>query len=165
MRRAGRGPEFIKLLTKEYQWIRSLDIEVVAGSPIIFAKTPNSQEMLPLAYISGAINRIIGVMLAIASTDRSVVLVDEIENGIFYTHQVALWRAILASIRKYEGQIFATTHSNEWLKALVQAAGDKMDDIALWRLERSENGTPVIFQFGGDTLRDAIKHGAEARGG
>jgi ABC-type transport system involved in cytochrome c biogenesis ATPase subunit len=165
LRRAGRGPTFIKLLTKAYKWIRDLDIEVVAGSPIIFAKTYDSNQMLPLAYISGGINRIVSVMLAIASTDRSIVLVDEIENGIFYTHQAALWRAIVALTRNYEGQIFATTHSYEWLKALVQAVGDKVDDIALWRLERGGNGTPVLFQFEGDELRDAIKHGAEARGG
>ena len=28
MRRAGRGPAFVKLLTKEYKWIRDLAIEV-----------------------------------------------------------------------------------------------------------------------------------------
>jgi ABC-type transport system involved in cytochrome c biogenesis ATPase subunit len=165
IRRAGRGPAFVKLLTREYKWIRDLDIEVVAGSPIIFAKTSNSREMLPLAYISGGINKIVNVMLAIAATDRSIVLVDEIENGIFHAHQGAFCRAILALTRNYDGQMFATTHSYEWLKALVQAADDKIDDIALWRLEWSENRTPVLFQFGGNTLRDAIKHGAEARGG
>jgi AAA15 family ATPase/GTPase len=107
----------------------------------------------------------VSVMLAIASTERSIVLVDEIENGVFHTHHEALWRAILALARNYKGQIFATTHSYEWLEALVQAAGDKLDDIALWRLERSDNGEPVLFQFEGDTLKGAIKHGAEARGG
>jgi predicted ATPase len=165
MRRAGRGPEFVKLLNREYKWIRDLDIEVVAGSPVIFAKARDSQDMLPLAYISGGINRVVSVMLCIASTDRSVVLVDEIENGIFHTHHKSLWRAILALIRNYEGQIFATTHSYELLEALVQAAGDKLDDIALWRLERDDNGRPTLFQFAGDILKDAIKHGAEARGG
>ena len=47
----------------------------------------------------------------------------------------------------------------------MQAAGDKLDDIALWRLERDDNGRPTLFQFAGDILKDAIKHGAEARGG
>jgi hypothetical protein len=165
MRRAGRGPAFVKLLTKEYKWIRDLAIEVVAGSPIIYAKTHNSDEMLPLAYISGGINRMISVMLAIASRERSIVLADGIENGVFHTHHVGLWRSILDLIKNYKGQIFATTHSYEWLEALVKAAGDKLDDIALWRLERGDNGEPVLFQFEGETLKGAIKHGAESRGG
>jgi AAA15 family ATPase/GTPase len=104
-------------------------------------------------------------MLAIASRERSIVLSDEMENGVFHTHHVGLWRSILALIKNYNGQIFATTHSYEWLEALVKAAGDKLDDIALWRLERGDNGEPVLFQFEGETLKGAIKHGAEARGG
>jgi hypothetical protein len=164
MRRAGRGEAFVKLLTREYQWIRDLDIEVVAGAPIIFAKVRSSNKMLPLAYISSGINRIIGVMLAIASRDRSVVLVDELEDGIFHTHHTPLWRAILALLRNYDGQIFVTTHSYEWLKALTQAAGKKTNDIAFWRLEQSDDNRPLLFQFDGDVLTDAVKHGAEARG-
>ncbi len=164
MRIAGRAPAFIKLLTKEYPWITFLDIEVVAGSPVIFAKTHSSQKMLPLAYISSGINRMIGILLAIASRDQSVVLVDELEDGIFHTHHIALWRAILTVCRNYSGQLFATTHSYEWIRALTVAAGSKEDDIALWRLERSDSGQPVLFKFDTNTLRDAIKYGAEARG-
>jgi hypothetical protein len=164
MRRAGRGETFVKLLTREYRWIRDLDIEVVAGSPIIFAKVVHSREMLPLAYVSGGINRIIGVMLSIASRERAVVMVDELEDGIFHTHHVPLWRALLTLLRNYDGQMFATTHSYEWLKALIHAAGSKTEDIAFWRLERGDDGHPLLFQFDAKALNDAVKHGAEARG-
>jgi hypothetical protein len=164
MRRAGRGQAFVKLLTKEYPWITDLDIEVLAGAPVIFAKMRNSEEMRPLAYVSGGINRMVGILLAMASRDQSVVLVDELEDGVFHTHHVSLWRALLSIARSYDGQIFATTHSYEWLKALMDAARDQVDDIALWRLELGDDKRPVLFQFDGSMLKDAIKHGAEARG-
>ena len=73
------------------------------------------------------------VLLGIASRRRSVVLVDEIENGLYYKHHKKYWDAILHFGRNYESQIFLTTHSREWLE-LSGAAGDEVDDIALWRL-------------------------------
>jgi len=132
--------------------------------PVIYAKLRDRKETLPLANVSGGIGRALSIMLGIASRDRSVVLVDEFDQGIFHTHHEALWRAYLTLGRSYEGQIFATTHSDEWLKALLRAAHNKVDDIALWRLERGDDGQPVLYQFEGATLKDAVKHGAEARG-
>jgi hypothetical protein len=164
LRRAGRGDAFIKTITQEYPWIEGLDIEVIAGLPVIYAKLSHQKRVLPLANVSAGISRALGVMLAVASRDRSAVLVDELESGLFHTHHEPLWRALLALIRTYESQLFTTTHSDEWLKALLRAADDKVDDIALWRLERGGGGPPALYQFDGDTLKDAIEFGAEARG-
>jgi AAA15 family ATPase/GTPase len=166
MRQRGRGSQFTKILSQEYPWIRDLDIEVVAGSPVVFARLRGpKQQMRPLAFVSGGINRIVGIMLAIASRDSSVLLVDELEDGLFHTHQVPIWRAMLRLLRNYNGQIFSTTHSYEWIRALIEAAGNDIDDIALWRLERErDEKTPILYQFEGKTFRDSIQHGAEARG-
>ncbi len=49
--------------------------------------------------------------------------------------------------------------------ALMQAAEDNVDDIALWRLERGDNAVPILTQFDGRTIKDGIEFGAEARGG
>jgi hypothetical protein len=34
LRRSGRARQFVELFTKEYSWITSLDIEVLAGAPV-----------------------------------------------------------------------------------------------------------------------------------
>jgi hypothetical protein len=104
-------------------------------------------------------------LLGIASRSKSVVLVDEMENEIYYKHHDAIWRALLFFVRAYDTQVFVTTHSNEWLRALVRAAGNDVEDISLWRFERGDKGHPEIFQFTGETLRAGIMHGAEVRGG
>jgi AAA15 family ATPase/GTPase len=93
------------------------------------------------------------------------VLVDELEDGIHHKHHEALWRAMLTIARAYRGQLFVTTHSDEWIKSLVRAAGNDLDDIALWRIELNDSGQPDLFQFSGRTLRDGIEQGAEVRGG
>ncbi|MBA2409478.1 MAG: ATP-binding protein [Gammaproteobacteria bacterium] len=116
--RAGRATAFVELFTQEYRWIDDLNVEVLAGSPVIYATLRDNGRKLPLAYVSGGINRVVGIMLAIASRQQSVVLVDEVEDGIFHKHQPAVWRTLLSLGHTYDGQVFATTHNEEWLQAV-----------------------------------------------
>jgi hypothetical protein len=164
LRRAKRHTDFNNLFTTEYPWIEDLAIDVVAGAPAIHASVKGKESTLAISNISGGINKVMSILLSIASRQRSVVLVDEIENGLYYTHHKKYWEILLAFARNYEGQIFLTTHSREWLAALIEAAGDNVDDIALWRLEREENGGRELFQFEGRDLKAAMEFGGEPRG-
>ena len=160
--RAGKVREFVQILTNEYKWIEDISIEVITGSPVLFATVRGQNEKRPLADVSGGINRIISVMLGIASRPRSVVLVDEIENGLYFKHQSALWRGLLTLVRKNESQIFLTTHSAEWLNSLAKVIKKDVDDIALWNMESSKKGI-VVRQFSGETLKAGIEYGQEVR--
>lgn len=160
--RAGRVREFVNIVTSEYKWIEDLSIEVVAGSPLIFATVKGQKEKRPLADVSGGINRIVAIMLGIASRPTSVVLVDEIENGLYFKHQSALWRGLLTLARNYDSQLFLTTHSEEWIKALAKAAKNDFEDIALWNIKSSKKGI-VVRQFSGETFKAGIEYGQEVR--
>lgn len=158
--RRGMDDNFKKIFTKEYNWIEDLSIEVEAGAPGVYATIRGSKDKLPLANISGGINRILSIMLAVCSRSQSVVLADEVENGIYFKHQSRLWRGLIDLTRDNNGQIFLSTHSEEWLRALVDAADEKTDDIALWRLEREEGSvSPVVHQFAGSKVLNGILAG------
>jgi energy-coupling factor transporter ATP-binding protein EcfA2 len=161
--RAGRAADFVKSLITDYKWINGLSIEVLAGAPVLYASLVGRKELIPINDVSSGINKMVSIAAAIASRERSVVLVDEIENGIYYKHLPALWTNILAFVRTYESQMFISTHSGECIEALVTAAKDKVDDIALWRIERDEDGSRVLKQFSGDTLRAGLERGGEVR--
>lgn len=165
--RQDKHNEFVETFRKEYRFIEDMGIEVAAGSAAIFAKIKGSNRKIPLTSVSGSINRVVAILLAIASSDQksAVLTIDEIENGVYYKHQEAMWRQLLLLTREKEAQIFATTHSLECLKALILAAGDNTHDIALWRIERDKEGRPELLQFEGGELASAIELGVEARGG
>lgn len=160
--RARRVQPFIETIRKEYSWIEDLGIEVLGGMPVIHATVEGVQEKVPLTSVSGAINRVIGIVLAMASRARSVLLVDEVENGIYYKHQLAASRVFLSSAREYNSQLFLSTHSEEWLEAFIEAAGESLHDISLWRVVRSRKG-PEVLQFSGATLKAGVEHGGEVR--
>jgi hypothetical protein len=59
--------------------------------------------------------------------------------------------------------MFVSTHDEEWLDALIEAAGEKVNDIALWRIERLAGGKRILRQFTGESLKSTISIGGEMR--
>src|SRR4051794_24789042 len=58
--------KFVKLFVSEFDWIEDLNIEVSAGLPVIHATVRGIEPKIPLNLVSGGINRIVSIMLAIA---------------------------------------------------------------------------------------------------
>jgi hypothetical protein len=87
IRRNRREREFVKIFTRELPWFEDLTIEVSGGFPMIFVKFKDEEAILPLNVVSTGINRILGIMLAISSRSSSVIIVDEMENGLYYNHK------------------------------------------------------------------------------
>jgi ABC-type Mn2+/Zn2+ transport system ATPase subunit len=150
--------QFIEVFTKEYNWIEDLSIESRVGAPAIFATVLGLDEKIPITSISGGINRFITILLMLASREKSVVLIDEVENGVYYLHHNAFCRAVLTLADEYNSQIFMTTHSDEWLESLASTIDTSIDDVALWRAERVD-GVPVIRQFTGKQVPIGIDAG------
>jgi AAA domain len=160
--RVRREDKFVKQFIGEYPWIEDLSIEIVGGAPAIHASISGLHEKIPVANVSGAINRILGVLLSMASRDRSVVLVDELENGVYFKHYNQTWNTILNCCRQYNSQLFTTTHSLEWIKSLVEVSSENIKDVTLWRIERTDK-SPVLRKFSGDMLKAGIEVGGELR--
>ena len=115
-----RKREFINFFVKEYpNWIEDLAVESKVGSPAIYATIKGLSDAIPVTSISGGINKIMSILLCVASRQQSVILVDEIENGLFHSHHKSYWNIILKFVRDYNSQIFVSTHSEEWLEALA----------------------------------------------
>ena len=164
--KARQQKQFVELFTKEYPWIEDLSIEVTAGQPVIHATLHDMRDKIPLNSISSGINRLLSILLAMASHPGSIVCVDEIENGLYHKHQRAFWRWLLSFSQKFDDQLFLSTHSEEWLQALVSVASEQaMKDVALWRIERNEKGKTIFHEFEGLTLKAGVEQGAEVRGG
>lgn len=159
----GNETEFVALFKKQYPWIEDISIEALGGAPVLVARLKGKKVKLPVASLSSAINRYMSILLAIQNRKRAAVLVDEIENGVYHEDQGDLIKQMLMFARRFETQLFVSTHSKEWLRAFSKAMGNDTDDIAMWRLDRTDAG-PVVHQFSGKQLRNALEIGADPRG-
>jgi len=154
---------FVAAIIEQYPWIREISVETSAGSPVLYASVEGSQVKLPLADVSGAINRFAAIFLAMASRPGSLAIVDEIENGLHHSHQKTMWDALLAFARQMDSQLFLTTHNEEWLEAVVASPPDELRDVAFWRLQRGSEGKPEIKRFSAETVQAALETGNEVR--
>jgi len=65
--------------------------------------------------------RLLSIILAIAQAQGGTILIDEIENGLHYSVMTDVWKAIADAARRADAQIFATTHSQECIRAAHRA--------------------------------------------
>ena len=101
--------------------------------------------LVPLAFMGEGIERILSLSLFIASSKDSLVLIDEIENGLHHSVTIPVWRALAELARKVGAQIVATTHSWEQILAAHRAFQEgPRYDLALHRLDRLDQEIQVV---------------------
>ena len=157
LRKARKDREFKIAFRQLFEMVHDISVEAVAGESVLMADL--GDRMIPLAMLSGGINRAAAILLAIAQREDGVVMVDDAESGIYHRRLEDFGRAIISVAREYRTQLMLTTHSDEWLKHFVSAAGDRIDDIALWRIERGTTQSPVVRRFVGKDMRRVILTG------
>lgn len=120
---------------------------------------------LPVSSMGEGIRRTIGLMLAIATNEDGIVLVDEIENGLHHSIHVEVWKAIADAARQYNVQVFATTHSYEMILAAHEAFSKKNPgDFGYFRLSRDRDNNDIrAVNYEPETLEAAIEVGFEVR--
>ena len=160
--KVNRQGKIVRTFISEFKQIEDLSIEVSSGSPAIFASIRNANMKVPLPSLSSGINRLLCIILAIASRPKSIVLVDEIENGLHHKHFSFLWKAIIDLLKENDSQLFAVTHSAECLNALGAQLKRNKIDIGLWQTDHRD-GQFVVDVTIGNPVELALEYGDEVR--
>lgn len=128
--------------------------------PFVRRRGRNTSESLH-SLGDGAV-RLLNVALALLDASDGVLLADEIENGLHYSVQPALWRLIFRLAAERDVQVFAATHSWDCIEAFQQAAAEHPANGALVRIDRDESGH-YATTYSEDELAAATKHSIEVR--
>lgn len=165
MRQRGESKRLVEFFSKNFTFIKNLEVlQPSLGSPAGIYATLASGEVRRLQFLSTGINKIISILLGCAHSNRGIVLIDEIENGIFYEKYGLTWEVLNQFSKDYNCQLFITSHSAECLQKLAPVIGTEVDDFSLLRMER-ENGKCVARHISGASMTAALKRGGEIRGG
>ena len=97
--------------------------------------------LIPLKLMGEGVNRASHILLTMISNEESLLLIDEIENGIHFSVQKDFWKAIGRAAREEDIQVFATTHSLEMIRAAYEAFSEenKLDEFRYHRLDRDRD--------------------------
>ncbi|MFA6376918.1 MAG: AAA family ATPase [Candidatus Paceibacterota bacterium] len=139
------------------------DIELNSSKRLVVRDERFSKRVLFNTYGDGVIHSF-NIFLSSLHAPGGVTLIDEIENGLHWTKQKILWKAINKIAGEKKQQIFATTHSREMLTHLYEAAkeDDFLNKINLFRLERKDGGLEAV-SYGPDELEYALSSNIEVR--
>ena len=96
--------------------VQSVEPIYAGGFPMIWADI-GSSHLVPLSAMGEGMTNIARIVLAISSTPGGVVLIDEIENCIHSSIMDKVWTVVLETARRFDVQVFATTHSFECFKS------------------------------------------------
>lgn len=97
-------------------------------------------ERIQLYSMGEGISRILNIILALVNSKDGILILDEEESGLHYLLQSRLWDMLVAKSNELNVQIFATTHSNDCIKAFAEKTGT---DGAVWRLEKADNQVTI----------------------
>jgi len=114
---AAKVLKLLQVIDKSIAEIKTFSI----GEPAIYLKRLNKGDYLPISLYGEAVFKLTDFILKIINDPDSVLLIDEIENGIHYMNQYGLWKMIFDLSSVFNVQIFATTHSHEMIQAFVNA--------------------------------------------
>lgn len=154
--------DLVGVLRSEFPLIENVSVEVSAGITMLYASIDKLHEKLPLAVVSEGINKLVSILAAIAKYSKGVIIVDEIDNGFHYEKLPSLWKILLEFSKKFNTQIFVSTHNRECLNALLPTLERNEDEFCMVRTEKL-NGYCGARMFSGRDLRSAIAQEVEVR--
>ncbi|MCH8875444.1 MAG: AAA family ATPase [Chloroflexi bacterium] len=119
--------------------------------------------LVPVSTLGSGIARMTSLLLAIPSSEDAIVLIDEMETSFHHSSLEDIWKAVAESARRFNSQVFATTHSHELIVAAHSAfEADREVDFRLHKLTRRD-GKVEFHSFGRKNLKAAIETGLELR--
>jgi AAA15 family ATPase/GTPase len=156
----------IEAVKELFPIVQDITLESIVGEPTLCLSLESLSEKVPIGSISSGLNKYVSIMVAAAANPGGTLLLDEFEVGFYYKMMPALLESIFSFCQKLGVQVFATTHSYEFLQALVPAMKSRQSDegdtpdFALLRSQR-QKGESAIKILGNPVA--AIESGFEVR--
>ena len=144
---------------------RVRDIQVIGNK--LYLDIDGVAELLPFGLMGDGIKKIVSVLASVIDVAEStIVLIDEIENGLHYSSHLTLWDALLTVIDKPETQLFITTHNAETLRYLHKALEKHeamQPKVRLYDLVKTKKAGYQAYKYTYEGFSGALENETEIR--
>lgn len=137
----------LRLIAPGVEGLNLMSTPAAKGERELTVNVAGIDELLPLYSLGNGMWRSLSIALALVNAKDGILLIDEFENGLYYTVQPELWQLIFQVAQRLNVQVFATTHSWDCIEAFQKAdKGGHQEDRLLIRLESKQGGiVPTLF--------------------
>jgi ABC-type branched-subunit amino acid transport system ATPase component len=129
----------------------------------VFVRLEGMDDRVSMASLGDGLKRMLAMSLKLVSAKGGTLLIDEIDTGLHHSTMIDMWRLIVETARRLDVQVFATTHSQDCLDAILYLQEERpelVEDISLHRLER---GYPKTTRLSGRAIAAASERQIEVR--
>ena len=121
-------------------------------------------QLIPANLLGGGIAKCLSIALAMLDYKDGIVLIDEIENGLHHSTQQKIWKAVINWAQELNVQVFATTHSNECVKAFNNSIDTTLfkSEAKLFRIERKDEKFRAV-EYSKELLAESLESNWEVR--
>ncbi|CKH16307.1 recombination protein F [Fusobacterium polymorphum] len=150
----------------KYLQIIDKDIkEIYINDEEIFVEKETLKEFIPISSIGDGMVLALDIISSLILTDDfRVILIDEIERGIYYKNYRKLSEIIIELCKDNQNiQLFITTHSKEFLEAFNEALFEtEKDNFSLFSLRNKKEKLDVVH-YTSEELKDTLETGWDPR--
>lgn len=128
---------------------RITDVAVVGDKVMIDI---GLDKLMPINVLGDGTRKMFTLITAMYSVRGGILIVDEVDNGLYYKTMITLWRALFKSARIMGVQLFISTHSLDSLRALDSVLSETdflemQSDVELFTLRRGEDDVVVGYRY------------------
>lgn len=148
----------LQFLDSNIERIAAVPTPIMQGQKGGFmVKMSQFEAPVPIGTLGDGAWRMLGLAIALIRSRNGILLVDEIDTGLHYSVMTKMWEMIVKASKEFNIQVFATTHSQDCIKAL---ADTNENEISVQRIE-PENKCAVEYSAG--EIQSATAYNIEMR--
>lgn len=119
---------------------------------------------IPVNMMGDGARKIVSLLTGVYDCKDGALLVDEISNGFHYSVMGSLWKVLINAAVRNNTQLFVTTHDNDSIKGLRNAALNEFDDIvAAFKLLKTSDDELKAYHYSLESLDYSINQEIEVR--
>lgn len=124
-------------------------------------------KLVPINVLGDGTRKMFTLITAMYSVKGGILIVDEVDNGLYYKTMETLWTALLKSAKQLDVQVFVSTHSLDSLnaldKVLSHSCPESQQDVKIFTLRRGEDGEIVNYRYDYDKFSYVLAREVEIR--
>ena len=152
--------EFIRPLEPRLEGLTAITVN---DTPVIHGYMRGMDRPIPVQLLGEGLNRMLVLALSMSEVSGGMLLVDEIENGLHHSVQEEMFSILSSLANSFDVQIFATTHSDECIKAAHHAlSGRGSQEFVFYRLDHEDEEVKTV-RFDSEMLETATEFNMEIR--
>ena len=141
--------------------IEELKVLSPGNENVFYVKLNYFDQLVPINTLGSGLSFFLKVLFNMVKARGGSLIMDEIENGIYHKNLPILWKQIQIFAKKFDVQVFASTHSYENVVAAAEVfEGD--DSFSFYRLEKEGLKTRIV-DYDLEALEASIEFNAELR--